>query len=78
MQRIHDTFEEVGLSIFLTKMTTALAFGLGCLSNIPTLTWMSAYAFPTVLILAVYQVTVFTAMIVLAESEEILTNGLRS
>lgn len=67
VQRIHDTYKEVGLSIVLTKMTTAVAFALGCLSNIPTLTWLSSYAFPTVLVLAVYQVTAFTAMIVLDE-----------
>lgn len=67
VQRIHDTFEEVGLSIFLTSLTTALAFMLGCMGSVPNLIWLSLYAFPTVIIDFVYQITFFVAMIVLDE-----------
>jgi hypothetical protein len=67
VQRIHDTFEEVGLSIVLTKVTTTLAFALGCYSDIPTLYWLSFYAFPMVVIDFVYQLTFFVALLVLDE-----------
>jgi predicted RND superfamily exporter protein len=39
-QRILDTMEEVGLSISMTTITTALAFMLGCLSTIPGIRWV--------------------------------------
>lgn len=67
VDRIHPTFEEVGLSIFVTKVTTALAFALGCLGSVPALTWLSLYAFPTVIILFVFQLTFFVAIVVVDE-----------
>lgn len=57
VERIQDTFDEVGLSIFLTTLTTSLAFGLGWLASVPTLIWLSMYAFPTVIIDFLYQIT---------------------
>jgi hypothetical protein len=66
-QRIHDTFEEVGTSVFMTSATTALAFGLGCMSTIPAITYLCYYAFPTILIDFIYQITFFVALIVLDE-----------
>ena len=65
VERIHDTFEEIGLSIVLTKLTTTIAFALGCSSNIPTISWLSLYAFPTVLVDFAYQITYFVALVVL-------------
>lgn len=65
VERIQDTFEEIGLSIVLTKITTTIAFALGCSSNIPTISWLSLYAFPTVLVDFAYQITYFVALVVL-------------
>ena len=66
-ERIYDTFEECGLSIFLTTTTSALAFALGCVSSIPAIYWLSLYAFPTVVFILLYQLTFFTSFIVLDE-----------
>lgn len=67
VERIGDTFEEVGLSIFCTTLTTTLAFALAYFGNIPNLQWISLYAFPSVLIDFIYQITLFVALIVLDE-----------
>jgi Patched family len=68
VQRIHATFNEVGLSIALTKLTTIAAFALGCTSNIPATYWLSIYAFTTVTITAFFQLTFFVALVVVDES----------
>jgi Niemann-Pick C1 protein len=65
--RIHDTFEDIGISITLTTITSALAFGLGALSTIPTVYWLCYYAFTTVIFVYIYQMTFFVACIVLDE-----------
>jgi predicted RND superfamily exporter protein len=65
--RIHDTIEDIGVSITLTTITSALAFGLGALSTVPTVYWLCYYAFPTILFVYIYQVTFFVACIVLDE-----------
>jgi predicted RND superfamily exporter protein len=66
-ERIHDTIEDIGISITLTTITSALAFGLGALSTVPTVYWLCYYAFPTILFVYIYQVTFFVACIVLDE-----------
>jgi Niemann-Pick C1 protein len=65
--RIHDTIEDIGISITLTTLTSALAFGLGAVSSIPTIYWLCYYAFPTILFVYIYQLTFFVACIVLDE-----------
>jgi len=65
VDRIHETFEEVGLSIAMTTATTTLAFGLGCVSNIPAMVGLSLYACPAVIFDFLYQITFFVAIIVL-------------
>ena len=50
VERIHDTIDEVGLSIFLTTTTSIVAFALGCMSSVPALLWLCLYAAPTILI----------------------------
>ena len=65
--RINDTFEEVGLSIFMTSLTTALAFMLGCISSVPAIQYICLYGFPAILIDFFYQVTFFVALLVLDE-----------
>jgi len=67
IERIEDTIEEVGLSIALTTMTSVFAFGLGCISTVPAVSWICYYAFSTIMIDFFYQVTFFIAIIVLDE-----------
>lgn len=65
--RIQETMEDIGGSITLTTVTTSMAFGLGCLSSIPAVFWLCAYAFPTVIIDYMYQVTFYVACMALDE-----------
>lgn len=67
VDRVHDTMEEVGLSIFMTTATSVFAFGLGCTSTTPAVRWLCLYAFPTITIDFVYQITFFVALIVIDE-----------
>ena len=67
VDRIRETFEEVGLSIALTTATTSLAFGLGAMSSIPCVVWLSYYAFPAVIFDFLYQITFFVAILVIDE-----------
>jgi Niemann-Pick C1 protein len=66
-ERVHDTIQDVGVSITVSTITTTLAFGLGCISSIPTIYWLCLYAFPTVMCVYIYQLTFFVACIVLDE-----------
>jgi len=65
--RVHDTIEEVGISIFMTTATSFTAFALGCISSIPAIRWLCLYAFSTIAIDFVYQITFFIALVVLDE-----------
>jgi Niemann-Pick C1 protein len=63
--RIHATIKDIGISITISTITSTLAFGIGCISSIPTIYWLCLYAFPTILLVYFYQVTFFIAWIVL-------------
>lgn len=67
VDRIREVFEEVGLSITMTTLTTALAFALGCISTIPAIRDLCLYAWPTVLIDGFFQVSFFVSLIVIDE-----------
>lgn len=67
VERIQDTTRDIGLSIVLTTVTTSTAFGLGCLSNLPALYWLSFYSFTCMLLVFLYTITFFVALIVLDE-----------
>jgi len=67
VERIEETIEEIGLSITLTTITSATAFALGCLSSVPAVSWLVLYAFPTIIVVFIYQLTFFIACIVLDE-----------
>ena len=66
-KRLHETIEEVGLSIFLTSFTSTLAFGLGAISSIPVVYWLCLYAFPTIIFDFIFQLTFFVAVLVIDE-----------
>lgn len=65
--RIRVTIEEVGISITLTTLTSVTAFALGCSSSIPAVYWLCLYAFPTIALVWLYQLTFVVACIVLDE-----------
>jgi len=67
VDRVRETFQEVGVSIFLTTLTTSCAFALGLASSLPSVSWLAFYSFTTVVIDFVYQITFFPALIVLDE-----------
>lgn len=67
LDRIHNTMEEVGVSIFVTTLTSVVAFALGGLSSVPAVNWLCYYAAPTIFIDFIYQTTFFIALIVLDE-----------
>lgn len=67
IERITIVTDEIGLSIFLTTLTSALAFGLGCTSSIPAVYWLCLYAVPTVILILLFQLTFFIGCLVLDE-----------
>lgn len=67
VERVHITIDEVGMSIFLTTLTSSLAFGLGCISTIPAVFWLCVYAVPTIVLILLWQLTFFIGCLVLDE-----------
>ncbi|CAB9499474.1 Pick C1-like protein 1 [Seminavis robusta] len=68
VERIRETMEEVGTSISMTTITTTVAFVLGAAtSKIPIIQWICLYAFPTICIDFLYQISFFVAILVLDE-----------
>jgi len=65
--RIEETMKDIGGSILITSLTSGTAFGLGALSSIPAIRWLCIYAFPTIIIDFLYQITFFVSLIVLDE-----------
>jgi predicted RND superfamily exporter protein len=58
-ERIREAMQEIGLSISITTITTIFAFMLGCFSTIPAIFWLNLYAFPTIAIDFIFQITFF-------------------
>jgi len=73
VERVRETMEEVGLTISITTITTTLAFVFGLISSIPSIYWLCMYAFATILIDYIYQITFFVALLVL-DSRRIRAN----
>ena len=67
LKRIDDTIEEVGVSIFVTTLTSSLVFAFGGISSIPACYWLCQYAAPTIIIDFIFQITFFIALIVIDE-----------
>jgi len=66
-ERIRECITEVGFSIFVTTLTSSVAFGLGCISSIPAVLWLCLYAFPCIILDFVFSLTFFVAIIVIDE-----------
>ena len=67
VERVAETMDDIGISIFLTTLTSALAFGLGAISSIPGVFWLVIYAVPTIVLILLWQLTFFVACLVLDE-----------
>ena len=65
VERIDDTMKDIGLTILMTTITSTLAFGLGGVSSIPAVRYLVVYAFPTIIIDFMFQITFFVALIVI-------------
>jgi len=67
VERVRETVDDIGMSIFLTSLTSSLAFGLGSLSSIPAIFWLCIYAVPTIVFIFLFQLTFFISCLVLDE-----------
>lgn len=67
VERIQLTMDDIGMSIFLTSITSALAFGLGANSRIPCVSWLCIYAIVAIIADYLYQITFFISVLVLDE-----------
>ena len=65
VDRVRDTMEDIGGTILLTTLTLSLAFALGMISSIPAVRYLVMYAFPTIMIDFIFQITFFVALIVI-------------
>lgn len=68
LDRVHETINDIGLSITLTTVTSAVAFGLGCLSSVYSVFWLCLYAMPVITIVFLYTMTFFVALVALDEN----------
>lgn len=66
-ERLSATMKDIGLSIFVTTLTTGFAFGIGSLSNIPAVRWVCLYSLSAIVVDFFYQITLFVAFLVLDE-----------
>lgn len=66
-ERVKETVDDIGVSIFLTTLTSSLAFALGGLSTIPAIFWLCIYAVPTIWFILLFQLTFFMSCVVLDE-----------
>lgn len=67
VERIADTIDDIGLSIAITTLTSSIAFATGCISSISSVYWLCLYAFPTIIIDFIYQISMFVAILVIDE-----------
>eukprot|EP00545_Synedropsis_sp_CCMP1620_P000302 CAMPEP_0119016022 /NCGR_PEP_ID=MMETSP1176-20130426/11775_1 /TAXON_ID=265551 /ORGANISM="Synedropsis recta cf, Strain CCMP1620" /LENGTH=917 /DNA_ID=CAMNT_0006969347 /DNA_START=47 /DNA_END=2800 /DNA_ORIENTATION=+ len=65
VERVREMIDDIGMSIFLTTLTSSLAFGLGCISSIPAIFWLCIYAVPTMVFILLFQLTFFVSCMVL-------------
>jgi Niemann-Pick C1 protein len=67
VDRVRITMDEIGMSIFLTTLTSAAAMALGYSSSIPAVYWLCLYAVPTTVLILLGQLTFFIACLILDE-----------
>lgn len=62
-----DLTQYIRLAVFVTTLTSSIAFALGGLSTIPAILWLCLFAVPTIWFILLYQLTFFVACMVLDE-----------
>lgn len=67
IEKIEITMSIVSLSIFVTTLTTSLAFLLGMTSKAPGVYWLCIYSFTAITVDFFFQITFFIAILVLNE-----------
>lgn len=67
VERVRQAIRDCGPSITVTTITSSMAFFLGTLSKIPAIEWLCVFAFPSVGVVFIYQITFFVACIALDE-----------
>lgn len=73
--QVTQMIEAAGLSIFLTTVTSTLAFSLGTFtSSVPAIYWLCQYCAPTIALVLVYQLTFFIACLVETEKRALRKN----
>lgn len=65
VERIEATTNDIGISVVTTTLTSALAFGLGCISSVPAVFWLCQYCCPTIILVLIFQLTFFIACVAL-------------
>lgn len=65
VERMRETIEDAGVSITLTTLSTSLALAIGASSKIPAVFLLCYYAFPTIIVDFLFQITFFVACLVL-------------
>jgi Niemann-Pick C1 protein len=70
VDRIEVVMREIGVSIFVSTLTTFFAFMLGGLAALPGIRWFAFYAGPTVMIDFIYQITFFIALLAIDDRRQ--------
>ena len=70
VDRIEVVMREVGISIFVSTLTTFFAFMLGGINSLPDIRWFAFYAGPTVMIDFIYQITFFIALLAIDDRRQ--------
>ncbi|CAB9526468.1 Pick C1-like protein 1 [Seminavis robusta] len=66
-ERLRLAMTSIGIGISATTITTMIAFMLGLMSSVPAIFWLCLYAFPTIFIDYIYQITLFNAILIIDE-----------
>lgn len=67
VERVKLTVDDIGISIFLTSLTSSVAFALGGISSVPAIYRLCFYAVPSICLIFLFQMTFFIACLVLDE-----------
>ncbi|GBG29778.1 Niemann-Pick C1 protein [Hondaea fermentalgiana] len=65
LDRIHETYQEAGLSITVTTLTDFFAFLFASLTRLPAMQWFGQYAAISIAFIYIAHITVFAALLAL-------------
>jgi len=67
IEKVEHTIQTVGMSITLSTLTTVVTYFLGCMNSTAGIRWFCLYAAITISIDFLYQITFFSALMILDE-----------